>query len=384
MRGARGAGVQVCIAQDSAEPAKPDAVFPNNWVSWHHDGSVVLYPMLAPNRRAERRAGILASAARRSGFRRRRLIDLSAHEHEGRFLEGTGSLVLDHLQRVAYACRSARTDESLVRAWGELMGYEPLVFDAGDEDGRAIYHTNVMLALGTRWALVCGPAIAAADRARVLARLRASGRELIQIGMQAMRSFAGNLLELAGRDARGRARSVLALSTRARAALLTEPGAWRALNGLVDEVVAVEVPTIESIGGGGVRCMLAEDPGDGAGRRGAMSAKAPLARAVYAILADRAFHSGTALAQHCAVSRSAIWKAVAALRALGVQVEAVANRGYRCTGCHAAAGCRPHRRTAAARHRLAAATGAAPLVDRLDQCGSAAADRPRRRAGSTF
>src|ERR1700688_3162107 len=124
------AGVEVLIAPDVPEPAKPDAVFPNNWVSFHRDGTVVLYPMQAPNRRAERRMEVLQAGETRLHFRRRRLLDMRAHEEDGRMLEGTGSLVLDHVQKIAYACRSARTDESLVREWSALMRYEAMLFDA--------------------------------------------------------------------------------------------------------------------------------------------------------------------------------------------------------------------------------------------------------------
>jgi hypothetical protein len=257
----------VYVAEDTADPVKPDAVFPNNWVSWHRDGTVVLYPMSAPNRRAERRVELLENAAAGSGFQRRRLLDLSHHERAGRFLEGTGSLVLDHAQRVAYACRSARTDEALVREWARLLEYEPVCFDAYDAAGRALYHTNVMLAVGTRWVVVCAEAIDASDRAGVLARLRESGREVIEITLSAAHSFAGNLLELsattpAAGAAAGRAagRHVVVMSARARAALRAQPAAWERLRAAVDEVIAVPVPTIEMLGGGSVRCMLCEIP----------------------------------------------------------------------------------------------------------------------------
>src|SRR5580704_18587143 len=177
------AGVRPCVAFDTHEPIKPDAVFPNNWVSFHRDGTVVLYPMHAPNRRLERRMEILAAVERELNFHRRRVLDLSPEERRGRFLEDTGSLVLDHVERVAYACRSARTDESLVREWARLMGYEPELFDATDGGGTALYHTNVMLAIGSRCVIICSDALAYPDRARVLERLRASGREIIEIDL---------------------------------------------------------------------------------------------------------------------------------------------------------------------------------------------------------
>ena len=254
------AGAGVCIIDDTPEPIKPDAIFPNNWMSWHRDGTVVLYPMMAANRRAERRPELLAEVAAKTGFQLRRLLDLSSYEREQRFLEGTGSLVLDHTHRIAYACRSVRTDESLVRTWARAMDYEAVVFDARTGHGVAPYHTNVVLAIGTRWVVVCAEAIEELDRARVLERLRAPGRELIQIGLTALPAFAANLLEIVGRDVRGERCSVLALSQAAAAALRPEPDGWRRLTAQVDRVLELAVPTIEHVGGGSVRCMLAEVP----------------------------------------------------------------------------------------------------------------------------
>ncbi|HWG76312.1 MAG TPA: arginine deiminase-related protein [Steroidobacteraceae bacterium] len=259
------AGVRTVIAEDSLVPAKPDAVFPNNWVSWHQDGTVVLYPMQPASRRAERRAELVAAVEQQSGFRRQRCIDLSGRELEGRYLEGTGSLVLDHAYGIVYACRSARTDEGLLAEWGRLLRYTPCIFDARAADGSVPYHTNVMLAIGTRWAIVCAAAIVAADRERVLGSLSASGRTLIDVSAEAMQQFAANVLEVRAGGAAGRGasalschRHVLAMSASAAAALQAQPGAWAALRGCVDEVVAVDVGSIEQVGGGSVRCMLAE------------------------------------------------------------------------------------------------------------------------------
>jgi hypothetical protein len=254
------AGVTVCVAADSPEPPKPDAVFPNNWISWHRDGSVVLYPMLAINRRAERRADLIALVEQQTGFRRQRLLDLSRYETEGHFLEGTGSLVLDHEHRLAFACRSARTDESLVIEWARLMDYEPVVFDAYTGNGAPIYHTNVMLAIGSRWVVVCAEAIATPDRARVLARLVSEQREVIPISRSAMNAFGANILELMAGTPQARSSSVLVISQTAATALRAEGDCWDRLTGSVDRVMVLTVPTIEQIGGGGVRCMLAEVP----------------------------------------------------------------------------------------------------------------------------
>src|SRR5690349_5313828 len=174
-------GVKVCVVPDSDTPRKPDAVFPNNWVSFHADGTVVLYPMHAENRRAERRPEIIDAVVRETGFQVKRVLDLTRHEKAGRSLEGTGSLVLDHRAKIAYACRSPRTDESVAREWAREMGFELELFDAADESGTPIYHTNVLMYVGTRVAVVNVDAIAPADRARVSGRLVASGLDVIAI-----------------------------------------------------------------------------------------------------------------------------------------------------------------------------------------------------------
>jgi hypothetical protein len=251
-------GVAVLLAEDGADPARPDALFPNNWLSFHADGTLVLYPMLSPRRRLERRPELVEAACARFGFSPRRRIDLSAEEHKGRFLEGTGSLVLDHVARIAYACRSPRTDEALVREWARLMDFEACVFDATDARGQSYYHTNVMMWIGTRAAVACLEAIAPPERERVRASLASSGRELIEIDRAAVDAFAGNMLELASWDEALGDCSVLVMSRAARTAL---PAAClQRITGSVDTVLAVPVPTIEGVGGGSVRCMLAEVP----------------------------------------------------------------------------------------------------------------------------
>jgi hypothetical protein len=252
------AGVRCCVVQDTPLPRKPDAVFPNNWVSFHADGSLVLYPMYAPSRRAERRGEILAAVQSELGFRERRRLDLHQRERQGRFLEGTGSLVLDHVDRIAYACRSVRTEESLVMEWCEWMEYEPVVFDSCGRDGRPLYHTNVLLSIGARHAVVCSAALRGSDRDRVLERLRASGRTIVQISMDALYGFAANVLELQVPGPGASSSGLLVMSARARAALA--PAEWELLRAAVDLVIEVPVPTIENLGGGGVRCMMTEVP----------------------------------------------------------------------------------------------------------------------------
>jgi hypothetical protein len=252
----RAEGVRVCVAQDSAEPPKPDALFPNNWVSFHADGTVVLYPLLALNRRPERRREIIAAAAKDLGFEVRKVLDLTQHESQSEFLEGTGSLVLDRVNRIAYACRSPRTHPRLVEEWSQATGYEPVVFDALDRNGAPYYHTNVMLCIGQRAVILGAEAIEPADRGRVLERLRASGREIIEIDRTAIEGFAGNMLELATWDEALGDCTVLVMSATARGAL--SPQQYLRLSGCADTVLAAPVPTIERLGGGSVRCMLAE------------------------------------------------------------------------------------------------------------------------------
>lgn len=251
----RGEGIGVAILEDSPEPAKPDAVFPNNWVSFHEDGTVVLYPMQAASRRRERRQDAI-EAAETLGYRVSRVLDLTGHEARGRYLEGTGSVVLDHRHRTAYACLSPRTDESVLEEWSRELGYRTVAFEAADRAGTPLYHTNVLMCIGERFVAVGLDAIAASDRDRVRESLRSGGRELIAIGQAQIERFAGNMLELASWDeALGECR-VLVLSQSARQALPDE--AFSRLSACTDEVLVVPVPTIERLGGGSVRCMLAE------------------------------------------------------------------------------------------------------------------------------
>ena len=251
-----GEGVRLCLLEDTPAPPKPDALFPNNWVTFHADGTVVLYPLRAANRRPERRRDVLDAVVERLGFRVARILDLTHHERQDRFLEGTGSLVLDHRHRLAFACHSPRTDARVLAEWARELDYELIVFDAADRSGTPIYHTNVLLSVLERAALVGTEAIAPADRGHVLERLRAAGREVIDINHAQIEHFAGNVLELATWDeALGESR-VLAMSENARRAL--PEATFARLSACTDTVLSVPVPTIERAGGGSVRCMLAE------------------------------------------------------------------------------------------------------------------------------
>lgn len=246
------AGVTVHAFDDTLEPHTPDSIFPNNWVSFHADGTVVLYPMLAENRRLERRLDVIEALSAKHGFRASRVIDLTRHEQTGRYLEGTGSLVLDRVHRVAYACVSPRTDLDVLGDFAQQLDYDIVAFEALDANGAAIYHTNVLMSVGERFAAVCTSAIREDERAAVLDTLQKSGRAIVELTLQQMASFAGNMLELGS----SRTGSLIAMSERARDVLTPEQR--KTVESSTGAIVATAIPTIERLGGGSVRCMLAE------------------------------------------------------------------------------------------------------------------------------
>ena len=244
------AGVSVLVVQDSPEPHTPDSVFPNNWVSFHEDGTQVLYPMEAPNRRRERKPAVLAAVAER--FAVRRTLDLTAFESEGRFLEGTGSMVLDRVHRLAYLGRASRSHPEVVEAFCGALGYRAVWFDATDSAGTPIYHTNVMMAVGRTLAVVCLEALEdSTQRIRLQGFLRETGKVVLPITRAQMTAFAGNMIELRGWNGH----PVLAMSRRAWASLSQ---AQRDLILTHAQPVVAPIDTIETCGGGGTRCMVAE------------------------------------------------------------------------------------------------------------------------------
>jgi hypothetical protein len=248
----RAAGVHLIVVDDTEIPVKPDAVFPNNWITTHANGDVFLFPLEASNRRAERRMDIVDAFAADYGFAVGRVTDLSAHECEGRFLEGTGSMVLDRVHRVAYVTPSTRTHPELLRDFALEAGYEACAFDTLDDGGRPIYHTNVMMAIGERFVVICGAAIAdSRQREAVMQRLAGTGRRIIDITMEQMVAFAGNLLEV-----RGKADEPLIVLSQTAHNVLTDR--QRALLQDFGNLLPVSISTIERVGGGSVRCMLAE------------------------------------------------------------------------------------------------------------------------------
>ncbi len=245
------AGVSVHVIPDTPAPVKPDAVFPNNWFSTHEDGTLVTYPSFWPQRRLERRADVIEQLSDR--FQLARHVDLAGWEEDDRFLESTGSLLLDRTARVAYACLSQRCTAEAVHAWCTLLDYQPVTFQGTDLRGAVIYHTNVMMAIGTTHVIVCLDAVRDADeKFKLTESLLLSGKRIIGLSLEQVDQFAGNALE-----ARTPEGPVWIMSTAAFTSLspeqrdaLMEPEGMR--------IVHSDLQTIERYGGGSARCMLGE------------------------------------------------------------------------------------------------------------------------------
>lgn len=242
--------IRTHVFDDTPLPSKPDAVFPNNWISFHPNGTVILYPMFAPNRRQERRSDIIDSLSKK--FKIEEIIDLSVHEKDNKFLEGTGSIVFDHINKVAYACLSPRTDKILFLEICDLLNYTPVYFHAYDRNGNNIYHTNVMMCIAEKFAVVCLESITdEAEQESVVSAFTKSSRQIIEISFEQMNRFAGNMLEV--KSANGK--RFIILSKSAYDVLLPEQ------KGKIEEYaefIPLTINTIETIGGGSARCMLAE------------------------------------------------------------------------------------------------------------------------------
>jgi hypothetical protein len=244
----RAAGVNVHVFEDTADPEKPDAVFPNNWISTHHDGRIALFPMYSALRRRERREDIIEEL--RKHYLVTDVIDYSAFENEGCCLEGTGSLVLDHVNKIAYVSLSNRSNSKVLRRFANDFSYDPVTFTSTGSNGQPIYHTNVMMCIGTAFALVGLEMIRnQAERQRVQARLEGSAKAIVELSPHQIANFAGNAIEL--HDSRGE--KLLVLSKRAIRSLTDEQ---RARLTRYVRLVPLELPTIE-LGGGSARCMIA-------------------------------------------------------------------------------------------------------------------------------
>lgn len=241
--------IEVHVFDDTLSPVKPDAVFPNNWISFHPDGKVILYPMMAATRSAERRMDIVHELMKK--YQITEVIDLSYFEHERQYLEGTGSVMFDHQYKMMYASRSDRTHEAPLKKLSEITGYRYILFDAVDAEGNPIYHTNVLMTLGSDFALLCLDAIKKEDDQEiVLDSLARTGKKVIAISYSQMKAFAGNMFEVL--DAQGQ--KYILMSDRAYQSLI--PGQINVLS-LNHEILAFKIPHIETAGGGSVRCMVA-------------------------------------------------------------------------------------------------------------------------------
>ncbi|MCF0056982.1 citrulline utilization hydrolase CtlX [Dyadobacter sp. CY356] len=243
-------GLDLHIFDDTDDVYRPDAVFSNNWISFHQSGKVVLYPMMAKNRRAERRPDIIE--ALKKDFLVEEIIDLTHFEKEGKFLEGTGSMVLDRRYKIAYACLSPRTHPEVLEAFGDALGYEIVTFSASDENDKAIYHTNVLMCVGDIFAVVCLEAIKNPDeRQQVRTMLEETNKYIIEISLEQVHQFAGNMLMV--RNLKGD--KFLMMSTQAYEAL-TETQ-HKILSDYA-RIIHTDLSIIETNGGGSARCMMTE------------------------------------------------------------------------------------------------------------------------------
>ncbi len=243
-------GVDVTVVEDTATPHTPDSIFPNNWVSFHHDGSLLLYPMYAVNRRSERKDHVLEKIKEK--FEVTKKIDLSSYEKENIFLEGTGSMVLDRDNRIAYACLSPRTNEKLLTEFCRQMNYKPVVFDASDDNGRAIYHTNVLMCVADKYVVICLESITDPGQQKLISdTIINSNKKIIAITLHQMNHFAGNMLQVEN----DKGEKLLVMSDQAFEALTTEQ--VQELN-RYNRIIHSPLTTIETNGGGSARCMMAE------------------------------------------------------------------------------------------------------------------------------
>lgn len=246
----RAAGIQVIVVEDTAEPLTPDAVFPNNWVTFHHDGLIITYPMYAPKRRLERREDVLNDLGREFAITNH--VRMEAHEEQDKFLEGTGSMILDHPNCLVYACLSPRTDAVLLDEFARITGYTPVVFHAVDAQGQDIYHTNVMMALGESFVVIVLDSVRdEKEKAALLARFAATGKEVIDLSLAQMLAFAGNMLQV--RNTAGQ--TFLVMSTQAYESLQTKQITQIEKH---TRILHSPIKTIETYGGGSARCMIAE------------------------------------------------------------------------------------------------------------------------------
>lgn len=242
--------VDVTVIRDTPEPYTPDSIFPNNWVSFHRDGTICLYPMYAVNRRLERKPEVLQEVSKK--FKIKKTVDLSPWENQGHFLEGTGSMVLDRDNKIAYACLSPRTESMVLQDFSEKMNYVPETFSAVDRKGRPIYHTNVMMCVADSYIVICLDSLPhKEEKEHILATIGKSGKECIDITQEQMNQFAGNMLQVHN----AKNEKLLVMSTQAYESLT--PAQIKRLTAF-NRIIHSPLTTIETNGGGSARCMMAE------------------------------------------------------------------------------------------------------------------------------
>lgn len=242
--------VDVTVVQDTIDPHTPDSIFPNNWFTSHFSGELVLYPMFAPNRRMERKPHILNMLKR--NMNHRKVVDLTFWEEEGEFLEGTGSMVFDRRKKIAYCCRSPRTSEKVLTDFCSRMNFQPIIFDAVDKNDNQIYHTNVMMEIGLQVSIICLESIKDDnERKRVISQLTSSGKIIVDISLDQVAQFTGNMLEVKSRNGN----PLMVMSTSAYNALTADQ---ENIISTYNKIVTADLDTIEKNGGGSARCMLAE------------------------------------------------------------------------------------------------------------------------------
>jgi hypothetical protein len=243
-------GVDVTVVEDSPAPHTPDAIFPNNWISFHESGIYCLYPMFAPNRRKERKSEVLDIIQKK--FNYHQLFDFTSYESENLFLEGTGSMVLDRDNRLAYACLSPRTNLSVLEDFCRKLNYRPIVFHSTDESSKPIYHTNVMMCVADRYVVICLDSIQdTGEKKYVSETILSAGKEIIPISYDQMNQFAGNMLQLENEMKE----KILVMSSAAWSSLL--PDQKEKLTSY-NRILHTSLQNIESNGGGSARCMIAE------------------------------------------------------------------------------------------------------------------------------
>jgi hypothetical protein len=242
--------IKVNVVQDTKDPSTPDSIFPNNWVSTHTNGTLCLYPMYAENRRAERKSSVIEFL--QSNYKIENTLDLTDLEKEGIFLEGTGSMVLDHQNKIAYGCLSERLDKNAFNEWCDKMQFKPIAFKALDDKAQPIYHTNVLMCMANQFVVICSDSIPnEQERQMLLDSFAQTNKEVIEISQDQLNHFAGNMLQVFDITEKPH----LIMSEQAYKSLHTAQ-----LKSLekYNPLLPISIPTIEALGGGSTRCMMAE------------------------------------------------------------------------------------------------------------------------------